>query len=127
MAILSIFSWWYGRGFEGRLARLRNMFESIYDYFSIDLLLKTLFSPFRQISAGRVRGPIGVQFRAFADRLFSRVIGAVVRIFMIVFGVIACLIAGVIAIIGIAAWLVAPFLPLIGIILSLTGWIPWRV
>lgn len=127
MAIFSIFSWWYGRGFQGQLGRVQAMFASIYDYFSIDLLLKTLFSPFRQISAGSVRGPIGVQLRAFADRVFSRVIGAVVRIFMIIFGVVACIITGVVACIGIIFWLVAPALPVLGLIISLTGWIPWQV
>lgn len=126
MAIFSIFSWWYGRGFQEQLGRIRDMFASIYDYFSIDLLLKTLFAPFRQISAGKVRGPIGVQLRAFADRLFSRLIGAVVRLFMIVFGVAACLIAGLVAAIGIVLWLVIPVAPALGLIVSLTGWVPWQ-
>lgn len=127
MAIFSIFSWWYGRGFQGQLAQIRDKFASMYDYFSIDLLLKTLFSPFRQISAGQVRGPISVQFRAFVDRLFSRIIGAVVRCIIIVIGVAACLITGLWACAAIALWLVAPFLPIVGLIIALTGWIPWQV
>ena len=52
---------------------------SVFDYFSIDLLVRTWFAPFRQISAGAVDGPIGVQIRAFFDRLISRTIGGIVR------------------------------------------------
>lgn len=127
MGIVGILSWWYGRGFHDYLVRIQNMFASIYDYFSIDLLLKTLFSPFRQISAGQVHGPIGAQMRALADQLFSRVIGAVVRLFMVVFGTISCLVIGIVALLGVIVWVLAPFLPVIGLIISLTGWVPWRV
>lgn len=97
------------------------------DYFSIDLLLRTLFSPFRQISAGKVRGPIGVQMRAFFDQLISRVIGGVVRLFMIIIGCLAIALQTVIGALIVVAWAFVPFLPVIGIVLFLSGWIPWTL
>ena len=79
MIIVWALSWWYGAGWKARLFAIREKLAASYDYFSIDLLAKTMFSPFRQISAGRVSGPIGAQIRAFFDRLISRIIGSIVR------------------------------------------------
>ena len=79
MFLVGIVQWWYGEGWR-RHARLSGLgILRMADFFSIGLLARTLFSPYRQISAGRVRGPLPVQLRAFADRLFSRVIGGVFR------------------------------------------------
>lgn len=127
MVIVSLVGWWYGRGLRLQIERLLGRIMSVYDYFSIDLLLRTLFAPFRQISAGHVRGPLAVQLRALGDRLFSRLIGAVVRCIMIVIGTAACIVVLVIALVGLALWLVTPVLPVIGLVVSLTGWIPWRL
>lgn len=127
MVIVGIIGWWYGRGLRLQIERLLNRVMSVYDYFSIDLLLRTLFAPFRQISAGHVRGPLAVQLRALGDRLFSRLIGAVVRCIMIVIGAAACIVILVIALLGLVLWLVAPVLPVVGFIISLTGWVPWRL
>ena len=58
------------------------------DYFSIGLLITTLFAPFRQISASRVDGPIADRMRAFADRLISRLVGSIVRLAMVFSGAV---------------------------------------
>ena len=51
MFIASLLKWWYSAGYircaKGWMTRL----ESALDYFSIDLLLKTMFSLFRQDGA----------------------------------------------------------------------------
>lgn len=88
-----------------------------FDFFSIDLLVKTLFAPFRQISAGHVQGPMAVQLRAFADRLVSRVIGAIVRLIMLVIGVIAIVLQALLAGVILLGWLLVPLLPLVGLML----------
>jgi hypothetical protein len=95
------------------------------DYFSIGLLLKTLFSPFRQISAGQVRGPLAVQMRAFFDRLISRLIGAMVRITIMIVGLVAIFFSVIIGVIGLILWAFIPLLPIVGLILWLIGWMPW--
>lgn len=95
------------------------------DFFSIDLLIGTLFAPFRQISAGQVRGPLGVQLHAFFDRLVSRLIGAMVRSFLIIAGsiVLVCtLIIGAALLIG---WALLPLMPIVGVVLSTMRWLPW--
>lgn len=127
MFILGILSWWYGAGWRQRVTMLREKILSTMDYFSIDLLAKTLFSPFRQISAGKVQGPLGVQLRAFADRVISRVIGGMIRSFMIVIGAVAIVLYSVIGGIFVVFWAVIPLLPVVGIVLFVSGWIPWTL
>lgn len=127
MFILGVLSWWYGAGWRQRVSMLREHIAATTDYFSIDLLLRTLFAPFRQISAGKVQGPIGVQMRAFFDRLVSRIIGATVRLFMIIFGIIAIMLHVLIGGFIVAAWAVIPLAPVIGIILFVMGWVPWSL
>jgi hypothetical protein len=127
MFIVGILSWWYGSGWRQRAARLGERLAGTMDYFSIDLLLKTLFSPFRQISAGKVQGPLGVQMRAFLDRLISRIIGALIRFTMIIVGSLAILLRIIIGAVGLVLWAVVPLLPIAGVVLFLTGWIPWSL
>jgi hypothetical protein len=90
-------------------------------------LLRTFFSPFRQISAGNVRGPLGVQLRAFLDRLISRMIGAMIRFTMIIVGSIAIVLYVVYGSFMLIIWGIVPLAPIIGIVLFMTGWVPWSL
>lgn len=123
--MVGLLTWWYGAGWKLRVLEVRNRFYSTLDYFSIDLLLRTLFSPFRQISAGKVQGPLGVQLRAFVDRLISRCIGCVVRSIVIVVGIGAITLTVVLGGVLVVAWAFLPIAPLIGFTLAVAGWMPW--
>lgn len=127
MFVVGILSWWYSAGWRQRLTMLQERLARTVDYFSIDLLLRTLFSPFRQISAGRVDGPLGVKLHAFFDRLISRAIGAMVRSFMIVMGVFAIVLHGLIGTVTLIVWAIIPLLPAIGLVLFIVGWVPWSL
>lgn len=107
------------------MRRVGESLAATADFFSIGLLFRTLFSPFRQISAGRVRGPLGVQMRAFFDRLTSRLIGAMVRTAMIVAGITALTFHSVLGGVTIVAWLLVPAIPFAGIVMASGGWMPW--
>lgn len=127
MFIVGLFSWWYGAGWLRCLVAVRDNLLSVYDYFSLDLLLRTLFAPFRQISAGKVRGPIGVQVRALVDRLISRAIGSIMRTVMIVVGSATLFIAAVIGLLRIVIWPIIPVLPVIFVLFAMIGWVPWKI
>lgn len=127
MFIVGLLSWWYGAGWKAKALREIERLASLADYFSFGLLIKTLFSPFRQISAGKVNGSIGVQWRAFVDRLISRMIGAVVRSMVLIIGCIALVGFGLFGVIGIIIWPLIPFAPFVGAIMMIIGWTPsWR-
>ncbi len=127
MVIVWALSWWYGAGWKARVISVRNQLASSYDYFSIGLLFSSLFAPFRQISAGKVRGPLSVQIRAFFDRQISRVIGAIVRMILIISGVVWLGLQAAFGGLVIALWALVPLLPLVGFVAMLAGWVPtWR-
>ena len=128
MFLVGILKWWYGSGWLARVQIIKNRLASSADYFSVGLLATTLFAPFRHISAGKVSGPIGDQLRALVDRLISRTIGAFVRTFMIIFGLLAMLVQTLFGIIVLIFWLILPLLPVIGLILMVIGWVPqWKI
>ncbi|HEY0965683.1 MAG TPA: hypothetical protein VGE13_04360 [Candidatus Saccharimonadales bacterium] len=124
MFIVGLLSWWYGAGWRQRAAIIKERLASTIDYFSIDLLLKTLFAPYRQISAGSVRGPLGVKWRAFVDRTISRCIGAIIRTAVILMGCVAILFYSVIGLLVLMLWAVVPLTPIIGIAMAMIGWVP---
>jgi hypothetical protein len=124
MFLVGIISWWYGSGWKGQLLRARNRLTATAGYFSIGQLLSTLFSPFRQISAGSTSGSLATQARAFFDKTLSRVIGAIVRSFTILAGMIALTVQGVYELTILVLWLVLPSLPVVGLIAFAIGWVP---
>jgi len=124
MFIVGMLSWWYGAGSAMRGRLVRERIVATLDYFSIDLLLKTLFAPFRQISAGKVDGPIGVRFRAWVDQMISRIIGFFVRVIIILIGSVTLLIHVLIGGLTLVFWAVIPVLPFVGFILYISGWVP---
>ncbi|MGK2896278.1 MAG: hypothetical protein ACSLEY_01585 [Candidatus Saccharimonadales bacterium] len=117
-------SWWYGDGWRQRARLIGERLIATLDYFSIDLLLKTLFAPFRQISAGKIRGSLDIQLRAFFDQLISRLIGGFVRLVLIVVGSVWLVITALIGGFILAIWGFLPLLPLVGIIVAILGWVP---
>lgn len=124
MFIMGLFSWWYGAGWRQRAEIVKERLLSSVDYFSIDLLLRTYLSPFRQISAGNVDGPIGAKAQAFFDKLISRIIGAIVRTIIIAVGVTTILFHAILGGVILAVWAIVPFLPLIGAVMFTIGWVP---
>ena len=67
LLVTSLLTWWYTDGWRARAGIVSHRLDATIDYFSFDLLLKTLFAPFRQISAGNVDGPLEVKLRALVD------------------------------------------------------------
>jgi len=125
MFIVGLLSWWYGAGWRQRAMLIRERLARTVDYFSIDLLLKTLFAPFRQISAGKINGPLAVKWRAFVDRTISRVIGSIIRIFIILIGCVSIVFYTVIGLATLVLWAIVPALPLVGFLLFISGWTPF--
>jgi len=124
MFLVGIISWWYGDGWKGQLLRVRDRLVATARFFSIGQLLDTLFSPFRQISAGGTSGSIATQMRAFFDKTLSRIIGAIVRLFTILAGIIILTIQALYELIILIMWLILPLIPVVGFIAFAIGWVP---
>lgn len=119
--MVGILQWWYGAGLHGRLHRAWLGVLRTADGFSVGLLLRTLANPFRQIAAGSVQGPLPVQFRAALDRLFSRIIGLIVRSVTVVIGLAVIVVRLAWEAMVTLLWVVAPWGPVIGAGLWLAG------
>lgn len=89
--------------------------------FSVSDLLRTLFAPFRQTYAGQIKGPLGEQLRAFFDRLISRVIGLIVRLFLLGMAFVALMVVVVVAVVSLIVWPFIPMMPVLGIVLMSMG------
>lgn len=124
LLVSELLRWWYGDGWRKHAQLVASRLDGTMDYFSMDLLAKTLFAPFRQISAGKVDGPIGVQVRAMVDKLFSRIIGAFVRIILLMIGGVTIGIQALLGIGMLIAWVLVPLLPILGVILMIVGVTP---
>jgi len=94
----------------------KNFLRFNLNYFSISLLFKTLFFPWRRYQWSYGRGfDIGRFFQVLFSNLTSRVIGATIRFFLILIGVAAeifIVLAGIIVFLG---WLLLPVLLLAGL------------
>ncbi len=125
MFMVSLFKWWYGDGWKNKLKLARESFFKMADFFSIGLLFKTIFAPFRQISANtNMNGSIGDKLRGLFDKLFSRIIGAVMRLGLIIFGTVALILNVIWSLFKLITWPLIPVLPFVGVILSISGWVP---
>lgn len=121
LLVTELLKWWYTAGLRQRAQKVAVSLDGTIDYFSMDLLVKTLFSPYRQISAGKVDGSLEVKMRALVDKLFSRVIGAFIRLILLIIGAVTIILQSVAMIIIIALWLLVPLLPIVGLVLTIRG------
>lgn len=117
MIVVDMLIWWYTTAWFDVLHKVQLRTLRVLETFSVGLLARTLFAPFRQIDAGSVRGPLNVQIRAWFDRTFSRVFGAVLRSMTIVCGCVGAVLVLTIGTIWAVFWLVIPVLPIVGVIL----------
>jgi len=94
----------------------KNFLVFNFNYFSVFLLLKTFFSPWREYRWSYGRGfDVGRYFEAFFSNLVSRILGAIMRSILIIFGIfteIFIFICGAILFFG---WLLVPIFIFLGL------------
>lgn len=121
MIVIDMLVWWYTTAWFTELQKVQQRTMGILESFSVGLLARTLFAPFRQIDAGSVRGPINIRMRAWFDRTFSRFFGAIVRSVMIFCGCFMAIVIFCGGIIWAALWLIMPVLPIVGFMAMVVG------
>lgn len=113
MRFSNFFSWHFVEIPKKILKTTGNYLIFFYYYFSVGLLLRTLFFPWRKLIEEKKAGfDLGEVFNVLTFNLISRGIGAFVRL-MVVLGWLACEIITVpIGIIVFLVWILLPFLTL---------------
>jgi hypothetical protein len=117
MFMLDLFTWWYGAGWAGVLTSTKRRLTSLGEMFSIKILLRTLFSPWRRIISYPGAG-IDARMRAFGDNLVSRCIGLTVRSIVLLTAALAFILMLLVGLLEIIIW---PLLPLAAVALVVKG------
>ncbi len=107
MLMLQFFSWWYGRGLAGLIGRIRGQLRAFGELFSVNILLRTLFAPWRRIISYPGAG-LGDHMRALLDNLISRLVGFIIRIFVLLAAAVSVIVLGVLWLAELVVW---PLLP----------------
>ena len=114
--------WWYSDGLKWSWSRaITDRTKRCLEFFSVTSLLQTLFSPFKQTAVNSDARTIGEQFRAFIDRLISRIIGSIVRTIVIFAGVVSTIFVLASGLIFMLLWMVLPFSIFIAILFFALG------
>jgi hypothetical protein len=106
--VFQLVIWWYGQGWKNLVDQSAKRFRKLSQFFSLPLLSRTLFSPWRRIITFPAKG-IGNRIRASVDNLVSRMVGFVVRVLVILTAVILMILLGVFCIIELVVWPLLPF------------------
>lgn len=117
MLLMEFFIWWYGPGWKQAWRECFGWMKGILLTFSLDVLLKTLFSPWKRIITPPGRG-LDAKMRAMMDNLVSRVIGFFVRIIVLIAALVMVVITGVVGVIVAVVW---PLMPFAGVALIIWG------
>ncbi len=127
MVIISLLSWWYSEGWLEQISLTKRSFIKLADKFSIRMLLKTLFAPFRQFSVGVLAAFPPSLPSLFADKLISRLVGSVMRLVMVFVGTLALIIYAIISVLRLVGWPLLPLAPVLGLILLVSVGAPWKI
>ncbi len=110
--VLYYIKWHYTDAFIDLIGVIRNFLFFFYNLFSIKILFKTLFSPFHRMT--EVYDKRGFKLEKLAEAFIvnslMRVVGALLRFMLIIFGLFFMLLTFVFGAFFIIAWALAPFL-----------------
>jgi len=123
MLPIALFSWWYTTAWKDIAHSIDTRFRGALNFFSVGLLARTLFDPYRQIAAVKGRGmSVDALFHAWIDRSFSRMVGAVLRSIFIFTGLLSAFFIVVLGILQMIIWPLIPALPLVALLGIGLGW-----
>jgi hypothetical protein len=108
MLVTSFFSWWYGRGWQSVALSFKPRLTGVLDSFSAKQLARTLFAPWRCIII-YPGASFDARARALVDNLFSRLVGFVVRVIVLLAALAALLVVAALSVLELVAWPLLPF------------------
>lgn len=116
--LFTYFSWWYGDGLIRFWQAIQIMTEKVYSFFSITLLLRTIFDPWKRDAYYIENAAIDIRIKIWFNNLISRVIGFIIRLFTIFAGLVVTSVFFIFLIVILLGWV---FLPIVVIFLIING------
>lgn len=130
MGLVQVFwyyiNWHYTKAWSDILRIIANYLWFVGNFFSIELLAKTLFSPWKRLNISGGRNQEDSFFVALFINTLMRFIGFGVRMLTIIIGMIALIITAAISCVAVIVWFVFPaiflflFFAGLGYILNIT-------
>ena len=104
------FAWHYGDALADIMRLWTNYIWFFYNFFSIPVLLKTLFSPWQRIQEGKRRAGFHMEDMAevVVTNMIMRFVGFLVRAIFIVLGTIVVLLVSWVGVAVILLWIFLP-------------------
>lgn len=90
---------------------------AVADLFSVSQLLRTLFAPWRRIIT-YPGASLGERIRAWGDNVFSRSIGFVVRLIVLLAALVTSVVVALLTLVELVIW---PLLPIAAPVLIVKG------
>lgn len=116
--------WHYGKALTDILRVWKNFFWFIFNFFSISLLLQTLFSPWQRLDENYTKGfDIEALASTFVVNVLMRLVGAFMRLFLIIMGLICLLFVVVAGVAFFVLWIFAPAVIAVLFILSIKSFV----
>ncbi len=112
--------WHYSQAILDIVGIIKNFLWFFYDFFSISLLLKTFFKPFRRLGEDYNKGlDLQAIAESFIINTLMRFVGMLLRTLLIIMGVICIIFTLLFGLFFIISWLLAPLLVLFLILFGL--------
>lgn len=113
----SYFFWHYTRALAELLGICRNLLWFVYHFFSLGVLGKTLFSPWQKLDEPYKKGfRPSAFFETFVINIVMRIVGFLVRSFVIIFGATIWLIVLIAEAVFFLSWLLLPLVIVVFIV-----------
>lgn len=120
MIFAEMLRWWYITGWAAAARRIISWTSTVEHMFSLGLLMKTLFAPWKRITSAPGRG-LDAKMRASLDNLVSRCIGFVIRFFVLIIALGGMLVAFISGIVMTVVWPLLPIMFIVFIVKGITG------
>jgi len=118
--IFEMLRWWYGTGWLQAMHRIGSWTQGIERAFSVLLLAKTLFAPWKRIITAGGRS-FDDKMRAMLDNFVSRCIGFVIRFGVLIAAGVATFATFLTAVVLVAIWPLIPLAIIYFLIRGITG------
>lgn len=109
---MEFLAWHYNDGIKFYVGRYLYFLRSVVRYFSLTLLLSSLFAPWKRLIVVEKKPgfDLAASFTNFSFNMVSRGIGSVVRVVLFITGLLALVFFSIFGLFGLVMWVLLPFL-----------------
>ena len=117
---MAFLKWWYGAGWAQQAALTRQRVTNIGGMFSVPILLRTMFAPWKQtVIIARRDQALSDKVQAWIGNQVSRFVGFGVRVLVLLTAMLCIVFVSIVGIVTMIIWPILPAMPLILLFVSL--------